>query len=69
MIDKSYVNVNGANKNPNELGRDIFAFYIEYKQNKIVSVGTYSDDWKSCSVTNSSADCTVKVLIEGKMNY
>ena len=66
------VDVNGLEKGSNQYGRDIFQFNIDYDNNKVVPTGTASwnpDVWKSCSATNLSTLCTVKVLIEGKMNY
>ena len=66
------VDVNGLEKGPNQYGRDIFQFNIDYDNNKVVPTGTASwnpDVWKSCSATNLSTLCTAKVLIEGKMNY
>ena len=69
------VDVNGLEKGPNKEGRDVFSFYIDFNNNKILPGGTYdyfgnaSESYKSCSATNFSADCTAKVLKEGKMNY
>ena len=69
------VDVNGLEKGPNKEGRDVFYFYIDFNNNKILPGGTYdysgnaSESYKNCSATNLSADCTAKVLIEGKMNY
>ena len=69
------VDVNGLEKGPNKEGRDVFSFYIDFNNNKILPGGTYdysgnaSESYKNCSATNLSADCTAKVLIEGKMNY
>ena len=65
----AYVDINGAAKGPNKDGRDVFAFYIDPTNNKIVPDGSYYDRWKNCSATNLSTYCTAKVLIEGKMNY
>ena len=62
------VDVNGV-KSPNVEGRDIFAFWVDFSNNKIIPGGSYGDYWKNCSATNLSTSCTAKVLIEGKMNY
>ena len=68
-LQSLYIDVNGTQKGPNQKGRDIFLLFVLYEENKIEPDGLFSDEWKNCSATNLSTDCTAKVLIEGNMNY
>ena len=81
LLSTIIVDVNGV-KGPNKAGRDVFEFkqkatsgydanghWVVSYYNSLEPIGTDSDEWKNCSATNLSTDCTAKVLIEGKMNY
>ena len=74
------VDVNGAQKSPNQYGRDRFAFYVDYEHNKIIPYGTEEmmyvgetvPEWSDCDIEDGylkALSCTAKVIIEGKMNY
>lgn len=69
-----FIDVNGL-KGPNQAGRDMFGFYIDVTKNKIIpfgivtNTGDESEDWKDCSASNLSLNCTAKVIMEGKMDY
>ena len=62
------VDVNGPQKGPNVFGRDLFRFEVDLSKNKVIPSGAGQSKY-NCSATNLTADCTAKVLIEGKMNY
>lgn len=67
---ENYVDVNGPDKGPNLLGRDIFAFYI-YPKSKIIFWGEVSilfPDGLECT-PEYSYGCGAVLLKEGKMNY
>ena len=81
LLSTIIVDVNGV-KGPNKAGRDVFEFkqkatsgydanghWVVSYYNSLEPIGTDSDEWKNCSATNLSTDCTAKVLIEGNMNY
>ena len=64
-----YIDVNGPNKGPAQMGRDVFGFYINKKG--IYPTGTYPDLGNNkCATTGSlGLGCTGKVILEGAMNY
>ncbi len=64
------VDVNGYRKRPNQLGRDLFMFELT-ETGKLVpsgAKGTYWEDSRYCSLTNSSGyngyGCTYKALYD-----
>jgi len=72
------VDINGPNKNPNKIGRDLFVFWIT--RNGIYPCGTEADNDKNiinddCNPTGtppSTQDgfyCAKKIFDEGAMNY
>ena len=61
----NFIDVNGPNKGPNALGRDIFMFYIS---KKIYWSGDENIDGWLCE-PDSGYGCANKLLKEGKMNY
>lgn len=66
-----WVDVNG-DKKPNVLGRDVFLFDIKPDKGIIVPRGI-GTDFSSCNTKNTNymggADCTAKILQEGKIDY
>lgn len=63
------VDINGL-KNPNRVGRDIFAFALT--KNGVVPAGISNDSEycsKNISGLNSGIDCAAKVLVEGDIDY
>ncbi|MFA6988673.1 MAG: type II secretion system protein [Candidatus Gastranaerophilaceae bacterium] len=62
-----YVDINGPNKGPATLGRDLFVFYVTKKG--IYPVGAYPDMWNSDCLPTGGGGCANKVLLEGAMNY
>ena len=72
----SIVDINGPEKGPNEIGRDIFIFYLKYFSDNpstysgIVWGGNPNYDNLPClSDVNERYGCANKLLTEGKMNY
>lgn len=61
-----WIDTNG-DKNPNTIGRDIFAFVLTKKG--LVPAGIDSDDCTTNKTIHSGATCTAKVLAEGKIDY
>ncbi|MFA6989398.1 MAG: type II secretion system protein [Candidatus Gastranaerophilaceae bacterium] len=61
------VDINGPNKGPSVVGKDLFEFELTKKG--IYPRGAYLDKWsdRDCSVYGWG--CASKVLIEGAMNY
>ena len=69
-VGEFIVDVNGK-KGPNKFGRDKFVFEVDYDKNKIVPKGI--SNYSYCTTNRVDeygvAECTAKVIIEGKMNY
>ena len=63
-----FVDINGRNKGPTTVGRDLFHFYLTEKG--FYPFGSFSnaDIWSSDCLTNGFG-CASKVLLEGAMNY
>ena len=61
-----WVDANG-NKNPNTIGRDIFAFILTNKG--LVPAGINSDDCRTSNGKFQGATCTAEVLMKGKIDY
>lgn len=59
------VDINGTAK-PNQIGRDIFWFYLD-TNGKILPYG--GDDTSDCTATGKGYSCASKIITEGKMNY
>ena len=61
------VDVNGKQK-PNKIGRDIFYFYIDKKENgKVHPYGYGQED--ECNKNGEGYTCAYKIITEGKMSY
>lgn len=68
-----FVDVNGE-KNPNQFGRDIFAFVLDVEHNTVLPAGRDNDSEmcsQSANVSHNYAgiDCAAKVLREDKISY
>ncbi|MFA6988775.1 MAG: type II secretion system protein [Candidatus Gastranaerophilaceae bacterium] len=61
-----WVDINGPNKGPFVMGRDLFQLFLTKKG--LYPVGAYPDIWNNeCSAGGGA--CANKVLLEGAMNY
>lgn len=61
------VDVNGKQK-PNKIGRDIFYFYLDKRENgKVHPYGFGQED--DCNKDGEGYTCAYKIITEGKMNY
>ena len=73
----SIVDINGPYKGPNEMGRDIFVFYMHYFKDQpvthsgIVWGGNPNYDNEPCddNNVNQRLGCAARLMREGKMNY
>ena len=73
----SIVDINGPYKGPNEMGRDIFVFYMRYDKrlpatnSGIVWGGNPNYDDLPCDDNdiNDRSGCATRLMREGKMNY
>lgn len=61
------VDVNGKQK-PNTIGRDIFYFYLDKRENGKVHPYGYGQD-EDCNKNSEGYTCAYKIITEGKMNY
>ncbi len=64
------MDVNGIEKDPNTIGRDIFAFYVT--KDKVLPMGASSDDPQTgtCNTSSSGWGCAGKIILDGwKMDY
>lgn len=62
-----YVDVNGPNQGPTEVGRDLFLFW--YTKTQIFPVGGETDMWNNNCSNGNGLGCAGKVLLERAMNY
>ncbi len=61
------VDVNGKQK-PNKIGRDIFYFYLDKRENgKVHPYGFGQED--DCNKDGEGYTCAYKIITEGNMNY
>ena len=61
------VDVN-SKKGPNKIGRDIFYFYLNAKDNgKVYPYGYEQED--DCTKDGEGYTCAYRIIKEGKMNY
>lgn len=74
MCGLIYVDINGPNKGPRTVGRDLFMFAAT--KTGIVPMGIYTDSWSNqlnCTTGSTSyysgGGCAGKVISEGAMNY
>ena len=66
VVHGCILDTNGANKGPNQFGRDIFIYYPNHKENDIQLWG----DPKSVNDCPELEDsCGLRLLQDGKMNY
>ena len=73
----SIVDVNGPAKGPNEMGRDIFVFYMRYiKDRPVTHAGivwggnpNYNNEPCDDNDVSSRSGCAARLMREGKMNY
>lgn len=59
------VDINGTDK-PNQIGRDIFWFYLD-TDGKILPYG--GSDTSDCAAMGKGYSCAYKIITEGKMDY
>ncbi len=62
------VDVNGAEKKPNILGYDVFAFYW-YPDDKGFYPAGRGTSSPNCTTSKTGLDCAAKVINEGKISY
>lgn len=73
-----WIDVNGGNKGPHMVGRDIFGFYLTSRG--IIPLGAYPDGWKGGSYPDADCSasppygyagrsCSNKLILQGSMNY
>ncbi|MFA6989081.1 MAG: hypothetical protein WC197_03330, partial [Candidatus Gastranaerophilaceae bacterium] len=62
-----YIDINGPNKGPSLMGRDLFVFYVT--KTGIYPVGAYPDVQSNNCLPTGGSGCTAKVLLDGAMNY
>ena len=72
----SIVDINGPDKGPNEVGRDIFVFYLHYVKDMPVTYSGivwggnyYSYELCDDNDINNRYGCAARLMREGKMNY
>jgi prepilin-type N-terminal cleavage/methylation domain-containing protein len=69
-----FVDINGSNKGPNKMGRDMFFFYLT--RTGIYPAGAYRSDWDgtawgyNCtSSDDNGTTCAARILKEDAVNY
>lgn len=62
-----HVDVNGPNKGPAQMGRDLFIFYVN--KNGLLPRGAFPDGNSCGDCTTCGGQCATKVITEGAMNY
>ncbi len=66
FMGRFWVDVN-ANKKPQVIGRDLFAFVLI--QGKGILPAGYGNNGANCTKNSTGYDCTARVLKEGDINY
>ena len=65
-----YVDINGPNRGPSKLGRDLFSFWVTNRGVYPFGTGDPKQDIDTeCKIIDGGTTCTVKVLSEDAMNY